>query len=71
MNWKESYRAALVEVDPARLLHLIHDAEAAISQRAEVSPAVTIEERQELGDATSTLCILKNHAYGRATPTDR
>ena len=62
MNWKERYRAALVEIDPTRLLSLIHDTEVAMSGRSESLPAVTTQERQEMGDATRTLGILKSHA---------
>lgn len=68
MHWKDSYRAALIEVDPDRLLHLIHEAEVAISQQSNGSPAPTIQERQELGDAISTLRLLKDNV---CTPSAR
>lgn len=61
MNWKDRYKAALVEVDPAKLLSLIHDTEVAMTSRSESLPAVTNEEREEMSDATCTLRILKNH----------
>ncbi|HKV80664.1 MAG TPA: hypothetical protein VJP02_21115 [Candidatus Sulfotelmatobacter sp.] len=60
MNWKDRYRAALVEIDPIRLLSLIHDTELAMSARSETLPAVTAEELQEMSDATCTLGILKS-----------
>jgi len=62
MNWKEQYKSALVEVNPARLLSLIHDTEVAMATRSESLPAVTTQELQEMSDATRTLRILKNHA---------
>ncbi len=62
MNWKDQYRAALIEVDPAQLLSLIHDTEEAMGVRSEALPAVTAQELQEMGDATRTLRILKREA---------
>ena len=62
MNWKDKYRAALVEVDPARLLSLIDDTEVAMTSRSASTPAVTKLELQEISDATWTLRILKSHA---------
>lgn len=65
MNWKDRYRAALIEVDTARLLSLIHDTEVAMSARSESLPAVTTQEMQEMSDATWTLRLLKSHAQPR------
>jgi hypothetical protein len=62
MNWKDRYRAVLVEIDPARLLSLIHDTEVAMTVRSESLPAVTTQELQEMSDATCTLRFLKSHA---------
>lgn len=62
MTWKETFRAALVEVDTAKLLGLIHEAEIAMTVRKESLPTVSIEELQAIGDATCTLRILKSHA---------
>lgn len=59
MNWKDRYRAALIEVDPARLLNLIRDTEVAMNMRSESTPAVTKQELQEMSDATCTLRILE------------
>ena len=67
MNWKEQYKSALVEVDPATLLGLIHDTEVAMNERSESLPAVTIRESQEMSDATCTLRILKNLARAGST----
>jgi hypothetical protein len=61
MTWKETFRAALVEVDPVKLLALIHDAEIAMTERSEFLPTVSNEELQAISDATCTLRILKSH----------
>ena len=63
MNWKDGYKAALVETDPAKLLNLIRDTEAAMTLLSE-SIAVTKQEQQEIGDARCTLRVLKNHVGG-------
>jgi hypothetical protein len=60
--WKDRYRAALVEVDPEKLVTLIQEIEAAIGSRSESLPVVTTLEQQEMSDATCTLRILKGHA---------
>lgn len=60
MNWKDRYRSALVEIDPTKLLSLIHETEVAMSERSESSPAVTTQELEEMSDATCALLILKN-----------
>ena len=62
MIWKETFRAALVEVDPVRLLALIRDAETAMTARSESLPTVSSEELLAMGDATCTLRILKRYA---------
>ena len=62
MNWKDQYRAALIETDPAKLLSLIHDTEVAMRGRSESLPTVSNEELQAISDATCTLGILKSHA---------
>jgi hypothetical protein len=61
MTWKETFRAALVEVDNAKLLALIHEAEAAMTARSQALPTVSNEELQAISDATCTLRILKSH----------
>lgn len=67
MTWKDRYRAALVAIDPVALLGLIHDAEAAISERSESLPAVTTHELQEMSDANCTLRILKSNLQAART----
>jgi hypothetical protein len=59
MDWKARYQAALVEVDPGKLLSLIHDTEAAIALRSQTEPKVSDKELQAMGDATCTLQVLK------------
>jgi hypothetical protein len=59
MNWNESYRAALVEVDPVKLLALISETEVAMTLRSGSLPAISDQERQAMGDATCSLGILK------------
>ena len=66
MNWKDQYRAALVENNPASLLSLIHETEIAMSMRSESLPAATTQELEEMNDATCTLRILKSHAQEAA-----
>lgn len=62
MTWKDKFRSVLVEVDPMKLLALIHEAENAMMARSQSLTKVSDEERLALGDATYTLGILKKHA---------
>lgn len=62
MNWKDQYMAALVEVDPGKLLGLIHETEVAMTSRSESIPKVSEGEQMEMHNATCTLRILKSHA---------
>jgi hypothetical protein len=62
MNWREQYKKALVEIEPTRLLDLVHEAELAISARLESLPVASDEEIQQMSDATRTLRILKSYA---------
>jgi hypothetical protein len=61
MTWKDAFQAALVEVDPAKLPALIHEAEVSMAERSKSSPEVSSEELQAISDATWTLRILKSH----------
>ena len=65
MTWKQAYRAALIEVDPVKLLGLIHDTEIAIALRADSLLQLSRQELQEMNDATCGLKILKTHAQRR------
>ena len=62
MNWKDRYRATLIEVDPGKLLSLIHDTEVAMTLRSESEPKISDHELKEISDATCTLRILRRHA---------
>lgn len=62
MNWKDSFRAALVEVDSTKLMALIQEVETAMAARSESLPKVSNEELQAISDARCTLRILKSHA---------
>ena len=62
MKWKDLYWAVLVEVDPAKLLLLIHDTEAAMMEYSASVPPISSEEQQAIRDATSTMHILRNLA---------
>jgi hypothetical protein len=61
MNWRDSYRATLTEVDPSRLLSLIRQTELAITLRSESLPKISNEEQEEMNDANCGLRILKSH----------
>jgi len=65
MTWKQAYRAALIEVDPVKLLGLIRDTELAMTLRTDSLPQVSRQELQEMNDATCGLRILKTHAQRR------
>jgi hypothetical protein len=62
MYWKDTFRAALIEIDPAKQLNLIHDAQQAMTLRSESLPKISSHELDEMNDATRTLQILKSHA---------
>lgn len=62
MTWNDTFRAALVEIDPAKLRVLIHEAEIAMTARSESLTTVSNEELLAIGDARCTLRILKSHA---------
>jgi hypothetical protein len=61
MSWKDAFQAALVELDPAKIPALIHEAEMSMAERSNSLPAASSEELQAISDATWTLRILKNH----------
>ena len=67
MNWKESYRAALVEVNASKLLLLIQQTESAMRARSESIPAAPLEELRAIIDATCTLRILKSQALAEGS----
>jgi hypothetical protein len=58
-EWRELYRAAILELDPKRLQARVKAAEDAINARALNEARVSRDERREMNDALSTLRILK------------
>jgi hypothetical protein len=58
-QWRDLYRAAILELDPKRLQARVKAAEDAILARARCEARVSREERREMNDALSTLRILK------------
>jgi hypothetical protein len=58
-QWRDLYRAAILELDPKRLQARVKAAEDAIQTRATCEARVSREERREMNDALSTLRILK------------
>jgi hypothetical protein len=66
MKWKELFRAALVEVDPTKLVALIRETEIAMAERGDSLPADSIQEQQEIQDARYSLRFLKNHELARS-----
>jgi hypothetical protein len=59
-DWKEVYKAAMVESDPSKLFQRISDALTAILQRVDEARENTHDsERQILTDAAQSLCLLQ------------
>jgi hypothetical protein len=58
-QWRDLYRAAILELDPKRLQARVKAAEDAIHARATCAARVSRDERREMNDALSTLRILK------------
>lgn len=58
VNWRDFYRAAILELDRSLLKVRLQAAEEAINAR-ESDAGATCEERKEMDDALSTLCRLK------------
>jgi hypothetical protein len=64
-EWEPQYKAALLEVDQARLLERVATAEAAIHQRmrAIFGRRDGDTERQSIGRALSALSVLKETSF--------
>ena len=64
-EWEPQYKAALLEVDRARLLERVAAAEAAIRQRmrAIFGSSEGDTERQAIGKALSALSVLKQTPF--------
>jgi hypothetical protein len=64
-EWEPQYRAALLEVDPAKLLERVAAAEVAIRRRMQAifGRADGDAERQAIGKALSALSVLKQTVF--------
>jgi hypothetical protein len=64
-EWEPQYRAALLEVDPTKLLERVAAAEVAIRQRMRAIFGRTDgdTERQAIGKALSALSVLKQKRF--------
>jgi hypothetical protein len=58
-QWRDLYRAAILEFDPKQLQARVKAAEDAIHVRAACEARVSRDERREMNDALSTPRILK------------
>jgi hypothetical protein len=58
-QWRELYKAAILELDPKLLQVRVKAAEEAIHVRTASGARVTREERRAMDDALSTLQVLK------------
>jgi hypothetical protein len=58
-QWRDLYRAAILELDPKRLQAQVKAAEDAIHVRTTCETRVSRDEQREMNDALSTLRILK------------
>jgi hypothetical protein len=58
-NWRDLYRAALLELDLEKLAERVEAAEKAIRARSSLNGSVLSDERIALQDATSALDVLK------------
>jgi hypothetical protein len=58
-QWRDLYKAAILELDPKRLQARVEAAEYAIHARASSGAPVSREERRAMEDALSTLRVLK------------
>jgi len=66
-QWRDKYRAALVERDAGHLSQLIRDARQAIQDRIQEISGES-SERQELDSALKVLEVLSGQIHRRATP---
>jgi hypothetical protein len=64
-DWEPQYKAAVLEVDQAKLLERVAAAEAAIRHRmrAIIGRADGVTERQAIGKALSALSVLKETPF--------
>ena len=71
-NWRELYRAALVEVDGELLRERVAAAEAAIDAHVETMKQRTssLDERQAISDAAAGLRVLKSEPRYHPKPQE-
>jgi hypothetical protein len=64
-DWEPQYKAAILEVDRAKVLVRVAAAEAAIRQRMQAIFGRTdgVKERQAIGKALSALSVLKETTF--------
>jgi len=64
-DWEPQYKAAVLEVDQAKLLERVAAAEAAIRQRmrAIIGRTDGVTEREAIGNALSALSVLKETCF--------
>lgn len=58
-SWRDLYRAALLEVDRAKLPNAVEEATEAIQRKLYESGEISDVERQALGDALQNLRVLQ------------
>jgi hypothetical protein len=58
-NWRELYKAAVLEIDPVKLELRVKAVEDAIRARQSLDGQVSSEERAEMKDALDSLGVLK------------
>jgi hypothetical protein len=67
-DWRELYRAALLELDLEELAERVDAAEQAICARASLNGGIASDERIAIQDATSALNVLKTGAKRNNPP---
>jgi hypothetical protein len=63
-QWQGLYHAAVLEIDPHKLLERVQAAESALLKRLEALPEISenVDERLAIFDAMATLRFLRLHA---------
>jgi hypothetical protein len=73
-NWRDLYKAAILELDPTKMFERIAEAEKALRQRAKELfqiPGDNIEEEQALDDAMYALHALQSTGKRSSSMGDR
>jgi len=65
-DWQQEYQAALLELDPQKLLERVAEVEAAIFKRLQAISQSTnhVAEREAIDDALASLRVLKTENLG-------